>query len=143
MNNLTPYEVQQSPQTERDARDLAIIEALQRGEPYRKICAEHRISLGSLSVLAQRLASMEREGVAKLMALKSLDALEHWQQAMISGAKQGKHAPARDWLIHAKALEPLTSDTQAGAKVAVIIGMPGSPVELPSVQVLDGEGHSE
>lgn len=111
--------------------------------PYREICAEHRVSMATVSRIAAQLSAIERDGIAKLMALKSLDALEHWQQAMISGAKQGKHAPARDWLIHAKALEPLTSDTQAGAKVAVIIGMPGSPVELPSVQVLDGEGHSE
>lgn len=113
--------------------------ALERGTPYREIAAEHHISIASLSKIARNMATLESGAVAKLMQSKALQALEAWELAMVKGAESGKHAPARDWLIHAKALDPIQSDASTGAKVAIIIGQVGQPVSVDVSQVIDTE----
>lgn len=129
-----PHPVQQSRDHE---RELAILDALSRGVPYREISATHKISLGGLTRIAQRYAELEAGAVAKLMQSKALDMLGHWESAAIAGAKAGKHAPAKDWMIHAKALDPIQQTGESRVGVAVIIGTPGQPIDLPSVQVVD------
>ncbi len=117
-------------------RDAAILSALDRGEPYRKISAEHAISIATLSRIANQRAQLETKKIAKLMQAKALDALEAWEEAMHSGAKQGKHAAAKEWLTHARALDPVGNEGGNGAKVAIIIGQPGQPVGMESLQVI-------
>lgn len=129
-----PHPVQQSRDHE---RELAILDALSRGVPYREISATHKISLGGLTRIAQRYAELEAGAVAKLMQSKALDMLGHWESAAIAGAKAGKHTPAKDWMIHAKALDPIQQTGESRVGVAVIIGTPGQPIDLPSVQVID------
>lgn len=55
---------------------------------------------------------------------------------MVTGAAAGKHAPAKEWLTHARALEPVQIEQPQGAKVAIIIGQPGAPIMPEGVQVL-------
>lgn len=126
--------VQQSRQNE---RELAILDALSQGVPYREISATHRISLGALTRIAQRHAELESGAVAKLMSFKALDAVSLWEAAMIKASEQGKHTPMKDWLTHAKVLDPVNGTGESGPRVAVIIGTPGQPIDLPSVQVVD------
>lgn len=125
-----------TPDEEQAQRDSAILAALDRGEPYRKISAEHGIAISTLSHIASRRAKLESGKIAKLMQAKALEALEAWEEAMHSGAKQGKHAAAKEWLTHARALDPVGNDTGNGAKVAIIIGQPGQPVGMESLQVI-------
>lgn len=132
-------QVQQNTETEQTLRNLAILDALAAGKSYRQIATEHKVSIATLSAIAKRQAELEKQGFAKLMMLKGLQMLEHWEQAAETGARTGKHAPARDWLLHAGAIEPLQSERPPEAKVTVVIGMPGQPVGLPDLQVLDAQ----
>ncbi len=135
--------VQQSDDTETRTRELEILDALARRVPYREISDTYKISLGSLTAIAKRTAEIESGAVAKLMQTRALDAIDLWHAAMINGAINGKHAPAKDWLLHAKVLDPVQSDSGSGAKVAVIIGAPGQPVTLPNVQVITSQSLSD
>lgn len=135
----TTTQVQQNTETEQTLRNLAILDALAAGKSYRQIATEHKVSIATLSAIAKRQAELEKQGFAKLMMLKGLQMLEHWEQAAETGARTGKHAPARDWLLHAGAIEPLQSERPPEAKVTVVIGMPGQPVGLPDLQVLDAQ----
>lgn len=128
--------VQQSSSSITSVRDKLILDALRRGEPYREIAKTYSASLTTVVAIARQLDSFDKEGVAKFMALNALEMLDTWKDAAINGAKAGKHAPAKDWLLHAKVLDPVQSDSGSGAKVAVIIGAPGQPVTLPNVQVI-------
>ncbi len=125
--------------TEPQDRDEAILERLRRGTPYRAISAEFGISLSALSAIAKRQAKLEAGTIAKLMRTKALDALDYWAEAMESGAKTGKHLAAKEWLTHARVLEPITSEQPQGAKVAIIIGQPGAPLTFGDAQVVDAQ----
>lgn len=115
-----------------------VLERVQRGVPYREICAELKLSIASISDIARKYTLFDTEVMPRLMAQRAPEMLDRWAEAAETGAKAGKHAAARDWLIHAKALEPVdTSTTSTGAKVAIIIGMPGQPVAVDSAQVID------
>lgn len=118
---------------------MRILDALAAGRTYAEIQAAERCSSATIAAIARRASEFERHTVAKLMSMKTLEALGAWEEAMRTGAKTGKHAPARDWLTHARVLEPVSSEPSVGAKVAVIIGMPGQPVGLPDAQVLIGQ----
>lgn len=122
---------------EKDLRNADILARLGRGEPYRKIVEECGVAFATVSRIAQSQADLEVGAIAKLMQSKALRMLELWEEAAESGAKAGKHAPAKEYLTHAKALEPVSSDAQHGAKVAILIGMPGSPVTHEVMQVID------
>ena len=129
-------EVQQSAEDERTARDLAVVDALDRGVSYREICKTHGIAIGTVANIAERYAQFNEGAVSKLMQAKSLRMLAHWERAAETGAEFGKHAAAKEWLTHSLALKPVQSDSGSGAKVAVIIGVPGSPLDQPTTQVI-------
>lgn len=128
--------VQLTPDEEKALRDADILAALDRGEPYREIVKRFGLSFASVSRLAHRHAELETETMPKLMALKKLHAVDAWFRSMDVAADQGKHAPAKEWLTHAGVLAPVQSDSGSGAKVAVIIGVPGSPLDQPTTQVI-------
>lgn len=135
--------VQLTAEQEREARQLQIMDALSRGESYAEIQARFTCSSATIAAIAKRMADFESGAVAKLMSVKALDMINLWQDAAVNGAKTGKHAPAKDWLLHARVLDPVQSDSGSGAKVAVIIGAPGQPVTLPNVQVITSQSVSD
>jgi len=114
------------------------MDALARGETYREISDRFRLSSKDISAIARRMDVFDRDVLPRLMAQRAPEMLDTWALAAINGAKAGKHAAARDWLTHARVLDPVQSEnTSNGAKVAIIIGMPGQPIEAPSVQVIE------
>lgn len=128
--------VHRADDREQTLREIEILDALARGETYREIATTYKISIATLSKIAQRRAVLESGAIANLMQSEALTALEAWKTAMATGAAAGKHAAARDWLTHSKALEPVGNEASGGAKVAIVIGMPGSPVGVDSPQVI-------
>lgn len=128
--------VQMSDEDKRLVRNAQILTRLGSGALYREIAAEFGVSIATVANVANAERGLEQGAIAKLMQAKTLQALEHWETAMESAAKQGKHAAARDWLTHSKALEPVGNEASGGAKVAIVIGMPGSPVGVDSPQVI-------
>lgn len=115
-------------------RQYAIIAALASGTPYAEICQTHRVSSATLAKLSKRMQAIDAVTTAKLMQANTLDALEAWRTAMRMGALDGKHAPAKDWLLHSKALDPVAESASPSLKVAIVLGMPGQSI---SGQVLD------
>jgi len=113
------------------------MDALSRGESYAEIQKRFTCSSATVAAIAKRMAEFESGAVAKLMSIKTLDMINHWESAAISGAKNGKHAPAKDWLLHARVLDPVQQTGESRTQIAVIIGTHDQPIDLPSVQVIN------
>lgn len=96
----------------------------------------------TLVELAKQRRYLDKEGVANLMRLNSLEMVDLWRAAAVTGAAAGKHAAARDYLMAAKMLDPIQSDASNGAKVAIIIGQVGNPLSVDVAQVIDTEAVS-
>ena len=119
-------------------RDLDILDALSHGTPYREISQRFRVSITTLSTIAKRQAELESGAIANLMKTETLTMLDAWKDAALAGVAAGKHAAAKEWLTHSRVLAPILSDGgNQGAKVAIIIGQPGQPVDPLSLQVID------
>jgi hypothetical protein len=104
--------------------------------------AGQRLNL-SRSTAFRRLALIEEDidrGVINLLTAKALDRVENWETAAINAADKGDHRPAKDWLLHAKAIEPVNDGSQGRMQVAIMIGTPEQPIRLsPPQQVLEPE----
>lgn len=119
-----------------DARRLAILDALARGVTYREIAATYRVGMRTLVTLAQEQAELEQLAIRKVMQTKTLAMLSHWENAALSGAIKGRHEPARDWLQASGAIQADAASQDRGAKVAILIGIPGAPVGGADAQVI-------
>ena len=78
------------------------------------------------AVLTNR--DVSKDALKLLMADDAIAALSDWRNARNIAAAQGKHAPAKDWLLHAGVIEPIQQQQQAGSSVTVVIGIQGQPV---------------
>lgn len=137
--------VQQPQPVSKDERVIRIMERLASGATYREIQTELRLSFTAIAEVARRMNTLDTDVLPRLMAQRAPEMLDHWANAAISGAKAGKHAAARDWLTHARVLDPVQAEASAtGAKVAIIIGMPGQPIthDSPQVTVITGDSRS-
>jgi len=54
-------------------------------------------------------------------------------------ASKGDHRPAKDWLLHARSIEPVVEQGNQGARIAIIIGTPEHPIRVhpPQPVVVD------
>lgn len=85
--------------------------------------------------LEQQLASDSRQEVLRQLRREALQVSKDWVRASAVASERGDHRPAKDLLLHAKLIDPVDTGDRGGPKVAVIIGTPGNPLELPSVFV--------
>jgi len=131
-------DIQLSERQKLDARNADILAALDAGTTYREIVERYRVSRATISALAKTRAELEKGTIANLMKLKGIAMLDTWADAAMSGAKMGKHAPAKDWLLHAGLVEPL-QDAAPQAKVTLIIGTPDRPILAEHPQILEAE----
>jgi hypothetical protein len=115
-------------------RQYAIIAQLASGTTYREICQAHRVSSATLAQISKRLKAIDAVATAKLMQASTLDALESWRTSMKTAALNGRHTPAKDWLLHSKALDPVAESATPTLKVDIVIGMPGRSI---STQVIE------
>lgn len=116
-----------------EVRDIAILADLDQGLTYRAAAAKHGVSLSTVGRIAAKLEGQEA-AARKYMANKALQAAEDWLAASAAAAKKGNHLPAKALLLHTGVIDPLQNEG-SGAKVQVIVGVPGSP--LP--QVVDAQ----
>jgi hypothetical protein len=133
-----PQPAADQPQTETlavqqsDARNIAILADLDDGLSYREAARKHGVSLATVGRLALRMQSMA-DAARNYMAAKGLDAAEHWLKASATAAQKGDHRPAKDWLLHTGAIDPVAdSNGQGRTQVAIIIGTPDSPIRVNS-----------
>lgn len=121
------------------AQTIELLELIEDGCSVKE--AAQRVSV-NLRTAYRVLASYERDvdGVRNIMRHKALEALDAWQTAMHVGAnKKGNHAAARDWLLHAGAIEPIAQDVRISGGIAICIGTPDNPMPIQPPQVVDGE----
>ena len=98
----------------------------------------------SLSTAYRRLRLIEEDesGVVKLLRANELKLVDNWMDAAKNAAVKGDHRPAKDALLHAKAIEPL-ADTNQGIRLAICIGTPEQPINITPPQVLGTQVVSE
>lgn len=60
---------------------------------------------------------------AAILASGAGFALTQWQAAIPIAASEGKHGPAKDWLLHAGAIQPVNS-APTNVAIQVIVGAP-------------------
>lgn len=73
--------------------------------------------------------------VQQVLKSHELKAAEHWANAASVAAKRGDHRPARELIEAANPeLRPQSGNTQGGG-VIINIGMPGQPLEPPSIVI--------
>jgi hypothetical protein len=83
------------------------------------------------------------EAAVKYMALKALERVEDWDTAARKAADKGDHRPAKDWLLHVKAIEPVEDTGRQGLNVAIMIGTPDAPIRLQPPDVVVSPSESE
>ena len=94
----------------------------------------------SRSTAFARLRLIEEDtetGVVRLLNAKGLDFAEDWMRASQVAALKGDHRPAKDALLHAKAIEPVNDGSQGRTNIAIVIGTPEQPINISPPQVLD------
>jgi len=117
---------------------MALIDDLENGatlrDAARKIGVSHTTAWRWL-----RQYEGSQESVAKYLAIRALDRVEDWEKASAAAATKGDHRPAKDWLLHAKAIEPVADGNQGRTNIAIIIGTPEQPINISPPQVLDSK----
>lgn len=91
----------------------------------------------SRSTAFQRLKLIQEDvdrGVINLLMAKGLDFAEDWVRASQEAAKKGDHRPAKDALLHAKAIESV-GDGSARSGITIVIGTPERPIDIQPVVV--------
>jgi hypothetical protein len=120
---------------------IQLIELIDGGLPMADAAAQVQIGIRTAyRVIAQadQLGEDSAAAVRKLMRVKALDVLGHWHESMPAAIKKGNHAPMRDYLLHAGAIEPAQTDGPV-TRIAIMIGTDERPMHVRAPQVVDGE----
>lgn len=78
--------------------------------------------------LDRQLSSESRAEVLRRMRRYSATAVANWTMASRVAGERGDHRPAKELLLHARAIDPVDDGASTGPKVQILIGMPGNPV---------------
>jgi hypothetical protein len=92
----------------------------------------------SQATVSETIAKLKQtpEIVQALMRSDSLSAITDWKRARKAAAKRGDHRPAREWIEAAHPeLRPQQGNSAGGGGVTINIGMPGSPIALPTIDI--------
>ena len=119
---------------------IAILIAIQDGQTLQQAAT----ALGlSPSTAYRRLKLIEEDqdtGVVKLLQANGLKLVDDWMRASSKAADKGDHRPAKDALLHAKAIEPVNDGSQGRTNIAIMIGTPEQPITIqPPHQVIESQ----
>ncbi len=92
----------------------------------------------SQSTISRNLAGLKANPdiTKELMRADTDDCLDEWRTARKQAAKSGNHRPSLEWMQTANPeINPQAAKNMGGDRVVVIIGMPGSPVQLPVIEL--------
>lgn len=86
--------------------------------------------------MTERTVSSMLHDVGYIMQAEGVSVAMDWRSAIKKAATRGRHEPAKDWLLHAKLIEPVQDKAQTGIQiligqvgtVGVLPGMPGAKV---------------
>ena len=109
-----------------DAVTVAVLDAIVGdGMTYRQAaahvgCTRWRIE----QVMAEYRDPGIEAATRSYMRSKAAAMVDTWVAAATEGAAKGRHEPARDYLTHARIIEPVSDGTSTGTgRVAVFIGI--------------------
>ena len=92
----------------------------------------------SRSTAFRRLSMIQEDvdrGIVNLLIAKGFDFADNWIRASEKAAEKGDHRPAKDALLHIRAIEPVNDGSQ-GTNIAIVIGTPDQPIRLQPPQVV-------
>lgn len=84
---------------------------------------------------ALRAFEQSAEEITAVLKTKTEQAVDDWEQASKKAASRGDHRPARELIEAAHPKLRPAQNNQSGSGVTVIVGMPGSPVQLPTINI--------
>jgi hypothetical protein len=119
-------------QADIDVRASAMLADVEQGMSIVQAATKHGLSRMQGYRLARAWDSTDYEGtVRNLLKMKGLGAVEDWARASASASLKGRHEAARDLLVHAGIIEPVTGQSGTGqTNIAIVIGTPDQPVSL-------------
>ena len=132
---VTPTSNYLSPTPVTDAQALELRKLTDDGMTVAE--AGQRLGIGRRR--AYRILSRfdsEADLVAKSMRISELERMEEWAAACQVAASKGDHRPAKDWLLHARSIEPVADQANQGARIAIIIGTPEHPIRVHPPQAV-------
>lgn len=89
----------------------------------------------SVSYALQRMGA-KAEHIQVLLKAQTLDATKAWGRAIEKAADRGDHRPARELIEAAHPeLRPTQGSSAGGVGVTIVIGQPGQPVSLPTIDI--------
>lgn len=130
---------QLTPAERAEIQHLSLVEGLSRSEIARRVRRDRETVRNVLAAddtrhLAEQLATEARDEVLLTLRRNASRVAQDWIEASAVAKSRGDHRPARDLLLHARAIDPIASERDSAPRVAVIIGMPGRPVDLPDIR---------
>lgn len=135
---------QLTPAERSEIQHLALVDGLSHTEIARRVRRDREtvrnvVVAPDTKQLAQDLATEARDEVLLTLRRNATRVTADWIEASAIAKTRGDHRPARDLLLHARAIDPIESGSGGQSRVAVIIGMPGRPVTLPHGVADSGE----
>lgn len=129
---------QLTPAERAEIQHLSLVEGLSRSEIARRVRRDRETVRNVLTAedsrhLAEQLATEARDEVLVTLRRNASRVAQDWIEASAVAKSRGDHRPARDLLLHARAIEPIAGERDSSSRVQVIIGMPGRPVDLPNL----------
>ncbi|MFN0314736.1 MAG: hypothetical protein ACKVQA_06850 [Burkholderiales bacterium] len=109
---------------------LQLIELIRDGKTVTEAGQLIGISRGTAFRRLQLVEDDTERGVVKLLNAKALDLTENWIDAARIAAEKGDHRPAKDALLHARAIEPIADSGAGGTRIAIVIGTPEQPIRI-------------
>jgi DNA-binding CsgD family transcriptional regulator len=100
-----------------------------------EIAAILKCSQATVSATLSRLKNTPQL-VQTLAQSEAVPMLNRWIRASKVAANRGDHRPAREFIeLAAPELRPQPSNSSGGVGVTIVIGQPGSPVGLPTIDI--------
>lgn len=114
-----------TPDERRDVQRLRLVDGASISEIARRT-GRNRETIANIvrsddtRELAQQLESESREAALRVLRVNAEQAARAWATTAIKeAAAKGDHRPARDLLLHAKVISPLTDQQPIGVQVIV------------------------
>ena len=136
---------QLTPAERSEIQHLALVDGLSQSEIARRVRRDREtvrnvVMAPDTKQLAHDLATEARDEVLLTLRRSATRVANDWIEASAVAKTRGDHRPARDLLLHARAIDPVETGSDGGTRVAVIIGMPGRPIVMsPDLAPIDAD----
>jgi hypothetical protein len=108
---------------------LQLFAELDAGKTVAEAAQAVNVNLRTAYRILEKYEAAAELAIPKLLRINGIQLLEDWLSASRHAAEKGDHRPAKDALLHAGAIDPV-SDGSAGHGVTIVIGTPQQPIRV-------------